>query len=150
MFHFENEPWHVIFQQCGILTRVGSDGHVQPPFKLTNSKWWSVSFFQAISKGSDQTARMRRLIWGFAGRTYHIVGNLMYFSKSGQINAEGHIRIIPAKIGQNPASRLEGFVIWSNCGSCWRCTADILLSQFLMINLWLRWAKNRVNEAVTF
>ena len=32
---------------------------------------------QATCKGSDQTARMRRLIWGFAGRTYHIVGNLM-------------------------------------------------------------------------
>ena len=32
---------------------------------------------QATSKGSDQTARTRRLIWGFAGRTYHIVGNLM-------------------------------------------------------------------------
>ena len=29
------------------------------------------------SKGSDQTARMRRLIGGFAGRTYHIVGYLM-------------------------------------------------------------------------
>ena len=32
---------------------------------------------QATSKGSDQTARMRRLIWGFAGRKYHIVRNLM-------------------------------------------------------------------------
>ena len=32
---------------------------------------------QATSKGSDQTGRMHRLIWGFAGRTYHIVGNLM-------------------------------------------------------------------------
>ena len=31
----------------------------------------------ATSKGSDQTARTRRLIRGFAGRTYHIVGNLM-------------------------------------------------------------------------
>ena len=29
------------------------------------------------SKGSDQTAYMCRLIRGFAGRTYHIVGNLM-------------------------------------------------------------------------
>ena len=29
------------------------------------------------SKGSDQTAHMRRLIWGFAGRTYHSVGNLL-------------------------------------------------------------------------
>ena len=32
---------------------------------------------QATSKGAYQTARMRRLIWGFAGRTYHTVGNLM-------------------------------------------------------------------------
>ena len=32
---------------------------------------------QATSKGSDQTARMRRLIWGFDGLTYHIDGNLM-------------------------------------------------------------------------
>ena len=30
-----------------------------------------------MSKGSDQTARMSRLIWGFVGRTYHIVGNTM-------------------------------------------------------------------------
>ena len=29
------------------------------------------------SKGTDQAARMHRLIGGFAGRTYHIVGNLM-------------------------------------------------------------------------
>ena len=28
---------------------------------------------QATSKGSDQTARMRKLIRGFAGRTYYIV-----------------------------------------------------------------------------
>ena len=32
---------------------------------------------QATSKGSDQTARMRRLVLAFAGRIYHIVGNLM-------------------------------------------------------------------------
>ena len=70
------------FQQCGILTSVDSYEPVQPPFKLRNSKWCSVSSFTVIDyssnfKGSDQTARMRRLIWGFAGRTYHIVGNLM-------------------------------------------------------------------------
>ena len=34
---------------------------------------------QATSKDSDQTAHMRRLIWGFADRTYHIVGNLMHW-----------------------------------------------------------------------
>ena len=31
------------FQQCGILTSVDSDEPVQPPFKLRNSKWCSVS-----------------------------------------------------------------------------------------------------------
>ena len=32
-----------------------------------------------LAKGSDQTVRMHRLIWCFAGRTYHIVGNLMHW-----------------------------------------------------------------------
>ena len=32
---------------------------------------------QATDKGSDQTARTRRLIWDCACHTYHIVGNLM-------------------------------------------------------------------------
>ena len=36
---------------------------------------WNI---QATSKGSDQSERMRRLVWAFADRTYHIVGNLMY------------------------------------------------------------------------
>ena len=34
-------------------------------------------------KGSDQTERMRRLICGFAGRTYDIAGNLMSGLKCG-------------------------------------------------------------------
>ena len=55
------------FQQCGIFTSVDSDERVQPPFKLRNSKSYSVSSFtlihiQATSKGSDQSARMRRLV----------------------------------------------------------------------------------------
>ena len=32
---------------------------------------------QATSKGSDQNTCMHRLVWAFAGRTYHMVGNLM-------------------------------------------------------------------------
>ena len=32
---------------------------------------------QATNNGSDQTAHMRRLVWAFAGLTYHIVENLM-------------------------------------------------------------------------
>ena len=63
-------------QQCGILTSVDSDEPVQPPFKLQSSKLCSVSI-EATSVVNDQTAHMHRLIWGFAGRTYHIVGNLM-------------------------------------------------------------------------
>ena len=70
------------FQQFDILTSVDLDEPLQSPFKLRNSKWCSVSSFtiintQATSKGSDQTAR--KLICGFAGRTYHIVGNLMHW-----------------------------------------------------------------------
>ena len=37
----------------------------------------------------------------------------------GTILKEGHIRIIPTKFGQNPASSLGGDVVWSNC---WRQT----------------------------
>ena len=55
------------FQQFDILTSVDSDEPLQPPFKLKNSKWCLVRM------------RMRRLIWGFVGRTYHIVGNLMHW-----------------------------------------------------------------------
>ena len=70
------------FQQCGILTSVHSDEPVKPLFKLRNFKWCSVNSltpikYIATSKGSDQTARMRRLVWTVAGHTYHIVGNLM-------------------------------------------------------------------------
>ena len=70
------------FQQCGILTSVDSIKPVQPPFKhITTNGVQSVAELslkaQVTSKGSDQTARMRRLVWAFTGRTYHIVGNLV-------------------------------------------------------------------------
>ena len=56
------EPRHEISNNV-ILTSVDSDEPVQPPFKLRNSKWYSVSSnIQVTSKGSDQAARMRRLI----------------------------------------------------------------------------------------
>ena len=29
---------------------------------------------------------MRRLIWGFAGRTYHIVGNLMHWVRMFEVS----------------------------------------------------------------
>ena len=39
------------FQQCGILTSVDFDKHLQPPFKLRNSKWRSVS---SLTTGGHQ------------------------------------------------------------------------------------------------
>ena len=82
------EIWAVTcnFQQCCVLTSVNSNEPVQPPFKLRNSKWCSFSSLTLIENSSDKhssnpsynrTVCMRRLIWGFAGRTYLIVGNLM-------------------------------------------------------------------------
>ena len=41
------------YQQCGILTSVDSDEPLQPPFKLRNSKWCSVSSLTIIEYSSD-------------------------------------------------------------------------------------------------
>ena len=41
------------FQQCGILTSVDSDMPVQPPFKLRNAKWCSVSSQTVIEYSSN-------------------------------------------------------------------------------------------------
>ena len=41
------------FQQCGILTCVDSDEPVQPPFKLSNSKWCSVNSLTIIEYSSN-------------------------------------------------------------------------------------------------
>ena len=42
------------FQQCGFLTNVDSDEPVQPPFRLRNSKWCSVSSLAIIKYLSDK------------------------------------------------------------------------------------------------
>ena len=41
------------FQQSGILTSVDSDEPLQPPFKLRNAKWCSVSSLTIINYSSD-------------------------------------------------------------------------------------------------
>ena len=41
------------FQQCGILTSVDSNKHVQPSFKLRNSKWCSFSSLTVVEYSSD-------------------------------------------------------------------------------------------------
>ena len=52
------------FQLCVIMTSVDSDEPVHPPFKLrcSVSSLTLIEHWQATCKGSDQTARMRRLI----------------------------------------------------------------------------------------
>ena len=42
------------FQRCGILTSVDSDKPVQPPFKLRNSKWCSISSLTFIEYFSNK------------------------------------------------------------------------------------------------
>ena len=42
------------FRQCGILTSVDSDEPVQPPFKLRNSKWCSISSLTVIDYSSEK------------------------------------------------------------------------------------------------
>ena len=49
------------FKQCGILTSVDSDEPVQPPFKLRNSKWCSVSSLALIEYSSDKQKALIRL-----------------------------------------------------------------------------------------
>ena len=66
--------WHMKTQTslCSLLWGLETPNCVQ-------SAAWQSWNTQATSKGSDQTARMRRVIWDFAGCTYHIVGNLMHW-----------------------------------------------------------------------
>ena len=65
-------PWHVYTwaSLCGLPLRLEAPGGVWP------MAWHSLNI-RATRKCSDQTAHMRRLIWDFAGRTYHIDGGLM-------------------------------------------------------------------------
>ena len=42
---------------------------LEAPNDIKSVAWHSQNI-QASNKGSDRTARMRRMIWGFAGRTY--------------------------------------------------------------------------------
>ena len=52
---FLNNKWAVTcyFQQCGILTCVDSDEHMQPPFKRRNSKLCLVSCLTVTEYLSD-------------------------------------------------------------------------------------------------
>ena len=47
------EPVHAIFNNVAFFTSVDSDKPLQPPFRLRNSKWYSVSSFTIIEYSSD-------------------------------------------------------------------------------------------------
>ena len=47
------EPWHEISNNLSFLTILDSDKPMQPPVKLRNSKWWSVSSLTIIEYSSD-------------------------------------------------------------------------------------------------
>ena len=46
-------------------------------FAVHMKKHWAISYPLSTSEDSDQTGRMPRLIWVFAGHTYHFVGFVM-------------------------------------------------------------------------
>ena len=65
------------------------------------------SFLHADSEGSDQTGRMPRLIWVFAGRTCHFVGFVMrrLLSCPWQINLPPEISVSkPSEVSSNRSS----------------------------------------------
>ena len=72
----QNKPLTCDFQQCftslcRLLLNLETENDLRPMVYGTKN-------IQATSKGADQTARMRRLVWALAGRTYRIVGNIMF------------------------------------------------------------------------
>ena len=73
--HDKTKKWHM----CPAKTQISLDVRpVYSEFSLPASrKLGSLATLQALSEVSDQTGRMPRLIWVFAGRTCHFVGFVM-------------------------------------------------------------------------
>ena len=84
--------WH--FDQCNLLLSLETPNDV----RSVALESWDI---QATSKGSDKTVCLRRLIWAFVGRTYHIVGNLMlWLTLISLLNKlkYGFYRVYPTKM----------------------------------------------------
>ena len=62
------------FQQFGILTSLETPNDSQ-------SVAYESYNIQVTCLDSDQTVPLHKLVWGFVGRTYHIVGNLKSLAK---------------------------------------------------------------------
>ena len=91
--------WHRVLRQMSRLMTKPTKWHVRPAktqISLGIRPVWSEfslcakyvaknpSFLHADSEDSEQTGRMPRLIWVFAGRTCHFVGFVMRRLKQGQ------------------------------------------------------------------
>ena len=77
-----NEPRHVISNNVAFWDEKTQTSLCSLLLSLETTNFArSVAYYsyniQATSKGSDQPVRMRRLVWAFAVRTFHIIGNLM-------------------------------------------------------------------------
>ena len=77
----ENEPPHDKTNRMACVPSEDSDQGIRPVWSesslSTRRKLGSLATHWAHSKDSDQTERMPRLIWVFAGRTCHYVGFVM-------------------------------------------------------------------------
>ena len=83
------------FQQFGVLTCVDSDEPLQPPFKLRNSKWCSVSSLTLIEYSMDKqrlwsdckyTQADLRLCWSHIPHCWNLVSRLKCESYIGKEN----------------------------------------------------------------
>ena len=98
---------------------------------------------QASSKGSDQTARMGRLIWGFAGPTYHIVGNLMSRLICNQYEKKHWLVTLFILMGYiENTGRVSFDIKFTRQGfknACWHCEACLAIqhefSKLSLVNL---------------
>ena len=82
IFSLQHSATTCDFQQCDILTWIAQTSlcsfllSLETPNDVRPVVKYSLNI-QTTSKDYNQTARMCRLVWAFAGRSYHLVGNLM-------------------------------------------------------------------------
>ena len=79
ILHFVSEPRHVKTNKMSVrLVKTQISLDIRPVWSESSLFSQLVakypSFLHEDSKDSDQTGQMHRLIWVFAGRTYHFVG----------------------------------------------------------------------------
>ena len=140
------EPWHDKTNKMSVRSvKTHISLGIRPVWSesLLCSQWVAKdpSFLHADSEDSDQTGRMPRLIWVFAGRTSHFVGFVMSRLncwKTKQILTYNcHLRqisVVPLYIAQISDSSVHGLAPL-NCLKCneigyFKCMLWICLSSY--------------------